>query len=318
MTSSKIYKIIQWRFNFALIRAVQFRNACFNQIKSDRNILIFGSGRSGTTWLAEIISKIAGVSLIDEPLKFSSSHHIKKIGLSGWGQFVPVGYNNWIDLNNLFENILLGTWFNPNHIQNQSIKAVWKSSFFVIKFIRANLLLPWLIERHFLRKPIFLIRNPLSVISSQLKHPGWGLNKKLKLDKAYSIPEFTFYNEFYSRYNQEHEKARYLDELLAIHWKMENEYIITHPNHNEEWIEIQYENILARPNEILTKICNDIDLPDARINEFSVRKPSSSTINVRNQLSPNLKWKEHLNSNQIERIYLVLRDSPLIKYFPEI
>ena len=84
MISKKIQKKIFWRYQNFLIHSLRLYYQ-INQHPHQNNIIVFGSGRSGTTLLAEALAQLDNAKLIDEPLKNSSSHKIDKLPLTGWG-----------------------------------------------------------------------------------------------------------------------------------------------------------------------------------------------------------------------------------------
>ena len=43
----------------------------------------------------------------------------------------------------------------------------------IVKFCRANRMLPWMVEHLDIRPPIYLLRHPCAVVSSQLRHEAF-------------------------------------------------------------------------------------------------------------------------------------------------
>ncbi len=201
---------IEWRYRNAQYHLLRL----FKKYEHKSGIIVFGSGRSGTTHLASVLASQDNFTLIDEPLKNASSYKVDKLGLTGWGQYIPEDEKHWPEAYSFFDRILSGNEFNPNHIPDNN--SLFKTEAWVFKFIRANLLMPWLINNFEVRTPIYILRTPYAVVSSRLKHGGWGLHKASKLEKAVQIPNFKYFDQFYSRYEKLYQEATYLEELLTL------------------------------------------------------------------------------------------------------
>lgn len=305
----KFKSLIKWRSKNLVIHILRL---IYELKKHDHysNIIIFGSGRSGTTFLSEVLESLNKAKLIDEPLKNSNSHKIDKIGFTGWGQFIPENEFKWKDAFHFFDRLLSGKEFNPNHIRNLS--NIFTTKIYVLKFIRGNMLMPWLIRNFQIRKPIYLIRNPYAVIASQLRHSGWNSNEPLKFKNGIIIPKFKYYNQFYNKYEIMFNEVRQLEEHLTLLWIMENEYIINHPMHNKEWIAISYEELILKPAQTLEKLGSLIDFPVTEKMKNLVNTPSYSSQKDEIEVSVQLNgWKNYLSDNQVESIEKMLNRSSI-------
>jgi hypothetical protein len=130
------------------------------------NIGVFGAGRSGTTWLAQIIAA-AGLELIFEPL------HTTEVAECGGWRPLPLFYR-------------AGDTFPWPDVFDRAIKGEIRSEWTVrdnpgarrkvIKFIRANLMIEWILENYDIL-PVFIIRNPLAVVAS-MREQGWHISPK--------------------------------------------------------------------------------------------------------------------------------------------
>lgn len=240
----------------------------------EKNIIVFGSGRSGTTWLGEMLSDLYGGVMIDEPLKLSSSRRVQKAGFTGWCTYLDPQNQNQKFIK-IFDQFFRGYAINPNmykgKIDDFNFNSVW-----VWKLIRGHLLMPWLNENYHLTKQIFIIRNPFDVISSQLTHNGW-VSRGLLADKEIIMPVHGDSRIFYNKYKDLFKKSRFGEERLAIHWCIQNEFILKHKYNNLKWIQIRYEDLLRNPLDELTKIVNALGLTIHRpINSLNIEKISYS------------------------------------------
>jgi len=125
-------------------------------------IVIFGAGRSGTTWLAEIIAA-AGLELIFEPLNEQEVPEATEFRRSVCFLDASDPPEPWAPL---FSSIFHGEIRNP-----WTLRAGTQGNRKLIKFIRANFVIDWLL-RYFHFLPVFIIRNPLAVVASLLTE-GW-------------------------------------------------------------------------------------------------------------------------------------------------
>ncbi len=127
-------------------------------------VVVFGSGRSGTTWLAQTIAA-AGLELVFEPLNGKEVPEA-----SGFGPqplFAAVGDEPPCTglVADAFAGRLRTEW---------TIRANAGAPRRVVKFIRASLLAAWMTDR-FDIAPVFVVRNPLSVVASR-RVKGWEIS----------------------------------------------------------------------------------------------------------------------------------------------
>lgn len=286
-----------WKVKNILFKTIQLTNDLLN--KRANTYIIFGTGRSGTTWLAEIFKEASGGILINEPLKNQSSYKIQKLGFTGWGQYIPedLAYHDWESAFKYFDKLLKGREYNPNHV-NQDILEVITKNTYIIKFIRANYLMPWLVNNFMVNTPIYIVRNPFATIYSQLNHGGWGKDRDVYLKKKITIPKFIFYEKFYANYQIYYDNLTRIEELLALRWCNENSFIINHPFNNTKWKMVFYEYLVNQPGE-LKKICNlyGFTLP----NDEVVERSSNSSITKSNH-DRLFEWKTKLDPKQRELI----------------
>ena len=135
------------------------------QHRLDRAVLLAGSGRSGTTWVAELMGQVFPFRLMFEPF-FAARVPLCE-------PFAPRTYlpPDHDALRYLLpaQRILSGR---VRHPWIDAHNPVWLASRRLIKDIRVNLLLPWL-QQQFPTVPLlWLLRHPFAVVHSRLKL-GW-------------------------------------------------------------------------------------------------------------------------------------------------
>lgn len=272
-------------------------------------IIICGSGRSGTTWLAEIFEGLKGATLLDEPLKRPDSKRIQRMGFSGSGQYIPQGTKDWPEAKKFFEELLTGREFNPNHLHGK-MHGLWTTKYWVLKFIRAHYLLPWLVDEFPLRKPIYLIRNPYAVVSSQLKHRAW-THTQVK----YTIPK-TRFNSYFEQFEPIYAAIKNNVQFKVFNWALENSFLLNHAYHQKKWLMIKYEDLVETPNETLGFIFTELNLPANQNFRPAISKISNSTRDGAGEIGMTDKWKKHLKSSEIDDISEVLEKFNLLQWMP--
>lgn len=127
-------------------------------------ILVAGSGRSGTTWLADLLCRVPGTQKIFEPLRQAARWQTPGAESSVRSPYLrPDGhYPAW---HSLLEQVLTGR-----------CRSYWtdstRTSFFprryLIKEIRANLMLGF-VHDHFRPGIVYLLRHPCAVVASRVR-----------------------------------------------------------------------------------------------------------------------------------------------------
>lgn len=219
-----------------------------------QNYLLQGSGRSGTTWVAETLAKLMQAVWLDEPLKNSNSKDLQAMGFSGWGEYLPTGSRH-AEAEAFFRQLLLRQNYNPNWTRASALRIA-RSEAVLHKFIRAQFLLPWLMEQYPQLPPaLLLIRNPYAVVGSQLSHRGWGKGQPLQLDQPVMPPQEGNNRDLYAPWADLFASCHYRDEIYALRWAIENKHLLDfHRSQPERSILMAYEQLLEAPEQHYTTI----------------------------------------------------------------
>lgn len=141
-------------------------------------IILLGFGRSGTTWISDIVSKARGGLILFEPLHPSVTEESARLS------YRPVDQTAEESLRNYFGDVLnkrlRKMWLMRNHvpvrleeIDPAFLETLWKECAILgFKEIRCNFMLPWLVETYG-RKIIFIVRDPRAVAASILKRKNF-------------------------------------------------------------------------------------------------------------------------------------------------
>ncbi len=142
--------------------------ATFLELNHDpaRTLLLVGSGRSGTTWLAEVLVDALDGRLVFEPLRTQSVPWT-------W----PVRFGHYIDPDDepdpavakVVDRVLRG------RVRNRFTDKYNKARFprcRVVKEVRATNLLPWIVRRYPRTPVVYLLRHPVPTAWS-VNELGW-------------------------------------------------------------------------------------------------------------------------------------------------
>jgi len=294
---------IKWKLQNLYLKAAAFYH--LRNKGPESTIIICGSGRSGTTWLAEQLSYLEGSFTVFEPLKRGNSKRLMTMDFDGGAQHIPQGTTRKEsgEIVKLFDELMIGGFMNPNH-SNGRIKGFLNYQYLILKFIRLHLSLPWIVDNYLVKKPIYLIRNPYAVISSQWQHDAFP-----NILNTLEIPQTPF-NSLYKRFEHVFPLIDNNIKRKTFYWALEQWYILNHPfHHKKKWLMVCYEDLITDPEQQLANILKGLGIQDdsALDNMLkNIQRPSNS-FNPKSSLEDQLhKWKKKLNENQVKDIDQIL------------
>jgi hypothetical protein len=274
----------------------------YRNFNPNDQFLIFSDPRGGSTWLSEIINTIPNTAIIWEPLHLGYAEQLKDLGF-GWRQYIPETVN-WPEVNSFFEQVFSGKILNKWTMSNTDIIDYVYAKYFIIKICRGNMMLPWITRYfNFTYRPIHLIRHPFAVVNSQLKQGGW--NQPFK---KYKIQEIK-YNDCFEVHKDFLESLTSREEVLTAVWCITNNVPLNHPENNNRWITIYYEDLVIDPEKEINRIFDIWGIPIPIDVDKSYRKISRTTLGEINMVNPEIqlaRWKKELTEVQIEKMQMVL------------
>jgi hypothetical protein len=289
----------------ALIRWVAVR-----QLKPRDCVIIAANPRGGSTWLEQILAQIPGTLSVYEPLNIAYAQRFRTLGFSHRQHIAED--EEWPAAEAVFSDLFHGRYlehravFHPN--TRNSVWAFLNPQILLMKFCRLNLMLPWIVRKFPVRRPIFLLRNPFAQIASQIefarKFSGTWVEKSFPFSD-YPIPPV------YQDYAAYLAGLRSQEEVLAGLWCLTNKIPLEHPGSNKLWININYESLYSEPEGRLRAIFDRLDLGFKSHYLNVVRVPSRTSISEVDIA----KWKKTLDENQVERISAVLKRFGLFHYY---
>ncbi|MBK9538661.1 MAG: sulfotransferase [Flavobacteriales bacterium] len=296
MASPSLLDRARTRFTNALKDLGARRIAGHLQVDPAKAILIFGAPRGGSTWLEELVRTIPSTATIWEPLDLENNPPFARIGF-WWRQHIPEG-EQWPEAEALFQDLLAGRMLSNYLTRTSTLGQLRAADRLVVKFIRGNLLLPWMVQRFPLPKPVLLIRHPCAVISSQKKRGTWD-----KFPVVIEPPPHRF-DALYRSYQPYFNTASTFEERQAASWAADHKYLLEHPLNDVAWTTITYEELVVYPEATLRKLFSGwgMEIPAKALD--LVRKPSSTVVEGSRVHDPHAQlslWQSRMTPDEIQR-----------------
>ncbi len=239
----------------------------------NKHIIIAGSARSGTSWLAEIIALQFRYRLLFEPeheYQTQEGHLIcDKFITEGILQNQQEEY-----FKKIFKNKIDSDWI--AQISNRKLKMhLWPvvPKKYVIKFVRCNLSAHFM-SSYFEIPLLFITRNPYDVILSQ---------NRVKFNWLYNLNHFKrqkpITEVLESKYNFSWDEADGYSEIeiLSLRWSIENKVVFDlHESDNSNLKIVKYEDLKSDIN-LFYDLCKTYDLKPLSNLEELYSRPSSKT-----------------------------------------
>lgn len=274
-----------------------------------RVLIITGSPRSGTTWLGELISNIPKSIMLFEPLNINRNPRAKEFEFE-WRTYINSNSDN-PKAKEFFEDLFNCRFVNSWITSEVPISRLFDIQHFIFKFVRANMLIDWLNNNFNINKPVFVIRHPCAVVSSQLSLKQFTRVKSALMSKNY-YKDFQVNKDKLKKYKDS-------EEILAARWCQENYVPLI--NNSSSVLIITYENLLINPDEEIKKIFSawNIEIPTQIYNMITT---SSSTtyrdVDHKDKLKILANWQEVLSKNQKNKILNIVKDFGMDFYTEEL
>ncbi|MGE3538795.1 MAG: hypothetical protein AB7N91_15355 [Candidatus Tectimicrobiota bacterium] len=226
-------------------------------------ILVAGSGRSGTTWLGNII---AGDEwrILFEPFNERRVPAVAGLGLRPY--FHPTAaYPQW---HPVIERVLRGHITNAWTDKDRPRLKVSQSAGLLIKEIRVNGMLAWL-DHHFHPTIVYIIRHPCAVIASRLQ-----LQWDTPLEAILAQPQLM--RDYLAPYEPLVRGARSAVQKHAIMWCVENLIPLTQLAHHN-WICCTYEHLVLDPGQEIRRLLAQLQLPYSEARAQAVEETSRTS-----------------------------------------
>lgn len=291
------------------------------------NVIIAGSGRSGTTWVLDSLADANHMRTVFEPL-----HPIGVPDAAGFAHaYIPTDKRApeaRLFMERVFSGRFSCLWTNyrirpdrfnplrnsPVTIYNHTMKSMQLLRAFgsrsdrsgqVVKFIRANLMLPWL-AREFGHPIILVVRHPCAVVASRLKlsSSDWSAGKALdRYRHSEAICEL-----INKRFCVDISRPMSAVAALASVWCIENVLPM-------EWAAaagyavVPYESLLVEPDKAWHRVTDHLGLASVPGGELLSSPSQQSSVDMRTKTFTPAhveRWKKELNKQARDEIGRVL------------
>jgi hypothetical protein len=302
MNAKRLY--LGWRYRKLIKRAIRIIcSRLYRDTNRDtaRSILVAGTGRSGTTWLADIIGSQISCRTMFEPF------HSKQV--DGFRRFYYFQYMRPTEMScellsysrKIFTGDIRDQWIDR---QVEHILPRYR----LIKEIRANLFLRWIHEMFPEVPLLFVVRHPCAVVLSQIQL-GWATDTDI--DPFLSQPDLIA--DFLANKMDIIEGADTVEEKHAIIWSISN--LIPMKQFDSVGLNvIFYENLCVQPEAEIPRVFQvlNFEYQDSVLRHSD--KPSTTAIRTSAIVTGDnrvTRWKKELSPKQIERILSVVEDFDL-------
>jgi len=261
-------------------------------------LIVAGSGRSGTTWLGNIIAGDE-YRIIFEPFDFR--HVPEAVGLGLRPYFNADGdYPQWRPfIKKVLSGNIENEWVDRDRPRLNPSK---KPKGILIKEIRANGLLAWL-NRNYGCRIVYIMRHPCAVIASRMK-----LKWETHIDAFLCQPELM--HDLLYKYEDVMKNAVTDAEKHAVMWCVENVVPLNQLS-KQQAVFCHYEALVIDPEKEVRRILNllDIDFSESRkkaTGEIVLPGWAEQTRGTASGLNNLNKWKDCLSDDEKRKISSVL------------
>ena len=260
-------------------------------------LLIAGSPRSGTTFLAELLNQIPRSAILFEPEHIQQVTEARAAGLT-W-HTIKQPSEDWPEGRRFFERVLRGKLITSWTVSHVPLASAVAPRTWIVKFVDANFMLGWLAASFPIRPPVLLVRHPCAVIASQLRR-GWSNPHPPRLKGFLACyPQFTDYLE----------TLRDPAEFAAALWSMQTFAPLMLP---KPWpfVLITYEQLAADPRGELTRLFKAWQMPMPEGIVERALRPSGTTDTgsaLASGEDPSRAWSKALGREQVAAILAVVR-----------
>ena len=276
----------------------QVRNNTSFDIRS--NVILFSDPRGGSTWFSECLVSALNVPLIWEPLHIGQVKELKSLNF-GWREYIRED-NKDEKIKDFFSKLFEGKIKSDWLYQYSSLANIFVSKSAIFKICRGNQMIPYLTNNFdFHLKPIYLIRHPLAVVSSQLRQGGWSdTSNMMSLEEITNDPLKAPHKEFLSNLNTK-------EEILTANWCLVNKIPVEHPFNTIKWITVTYEEFILEPEKTFERLEREwgknLNIDRINFNKSSFTSVEEVKAKSEKQLT---KWKTQLTTSQIKKMLKVL------------
>lgn len=266
------------------------------------SVFLAGVGRSGTTWVSEIINYNDEYRYIFEPFH---PHRVRAVQ--------DFAYHQYLRPSNRDPRFLQPA----GAILSGRIRNKWTDTYNrkifskkrLIKDIRANLMLKWLHDNYPEVPIVLMFRHPCAVANSWIKL-GWereSLGTRTNIETCLSQPELV--EDFLEPYLDHLDRARDSFERNVFFWCIQN-YVPLKQFHYGEIHLAFYEHFCDKPRDEISRLFHFLNKPFDEKVFANLSRPSylsSRTSAIRTGDDLIESWRKQVSPGQIQRALEILK-----------
>ena len=263
---------------------------------SKNTIWIIGEGRSGTTWLSDIINWKKNFREMFEPFH---PLKVKEAQAFSLHQYVRIKDKSNSDFTYFMDSVFTGKFM---HYRVDEVNQNIFYNGLLIKDIFANLIAPWVQERYPNIKIILLIRNPFEVAISKQNKKDWGWMEDPKL----FLEQKDLYEDFLQPFEEIIKSVSddYIERQIMI-WAILHYVLFQQIKKNKLHI-VFYENLLHDTKQEISNLMqyiygNDhITVPSELLSITKIPSRVASEKRMNGNLNTN-EWRKKLTDKQFNK-----------------
>ncbi|WP_334049577.1 sulfotransferase domain-containing protein [Alteromonas gracilis] len=312
--------------------------------KTANKIILLGSGRSGTTWLAKLLDSCPEVMYFHEPDSTDKHSGIPYLPTNEESDDIKENAERYI-------NRLLQNRHNKTHGKRPFFSKSYRSTFPEFAF-RSSIVLSKLSEklgvnnvpvftaedhnRNITRliksvdsvsraklfldsspniKVVHLIRSPFAVVDSRLRGAKLGLMS----NQSYLKELFDAYGETAFDISLKELNTLSMEEKFTYEWMVHNHQVINSCSGHRNYFFVSYDKLATNVKKELLKLFKQLQLPWSNQTEILIKEMLAAEKNdsgyfgvIRSPKTQLHKWKESLSLQQIANISRMLAKSELL------
>lgn len=300
-----------------------------------RPILLTGTQRSGSSWVATVLNSAPEVALLDEPFGTKKGTPWCPVAFPYF--FTYVTEETDVSLRSAVADTLrfkydvrfalaqgkgkrdvLGMYWKGMRLRHRGMRPL-------IKDPRGMLMVPWM-ARTFGAQIVILVRHPAAYVSSRLRlgwnsHPFEQFLAQPQLMQDYLEP---FRAELERLAAEPHDPITQISTL----WKLNYYMVATYRENYPDWIYVRYEDLCLEPRQHFRDLFETLDLSftvesERVVDEHSSRhNPAEVSVEqwktlYRDSRSSVNNWKHRLTEADVRKIYEIVEPVAALFYAQE-
>ena len=284
-------------------------------------VVVCGSPRSGTTWLAELLATLPGTEIVLEPLDPERHPEASEEGLH-MNMYLPPS-EDAPSVRKYVDGVLRGKVKETGMLHKEvRLGRLLAPERLIVKCVRGNRLLPW-IEEQFDVSSVLLLRHPCAVVSSQLRFPGGWDEMKQRVEEGdirtqIDEGEWVYPNTLLENAPQlrsAYSSIKTVEQFLAFEWAVDA--LIPLRSSSSSRRVVSYEQLVMQGREQLECLFQFLDehVPEAAHRRLGIpSQTTKSRSNVAKGGNPLTTWQDHLEDAQVEQILGLVHEAGIDFY----